>query len=188
MHASEHTLDSSASPAAAPQGADALLPLIYEQLRQLAAKKMSLESPGQTLQATALVHEAWLRLNAHGQAQFQNRTHFLAAAAEAMRHILVDQARRKKAARHGGGWLKLDLESLELPAGMDEDRLLDVHEALEKLAAHDAPKAELVKLRFFGGLSLEEAAQVQGISTPTAKRHWAYARAWLYREMSRSKE
>jgi RNA polymerase sigma factor (TIGR02999 family) len=167
-----------------------LLPLVYDELRKLAAQKMAHESPGQTLQATALVHEAWLRLGGDRQPTWQNRAHFFAAAAEAMRRILIDNARRKKAQRHGGQAerVNLDLDSLELAAGMDDDQLLAVHEALDRLAVHDAVKAELVKLRFFAGLTIEEAARVLKLSEPTAKRHWAYARAWLYREIRKNIE
>jgi RNA polymerase sigma factor (TIGR02999 family) len=155
------------------QAADRLLPLVYDELRKLAAQKMSREAPGQTLQATALVHEAWLRLGGDQQPAWQNRAHFFAAAAEAMRRILIDNARRKKSLRHGGQAerVALDLDSLELAAGM---------------AAHDAIKAELVKLRFFAGLTIEEAAKVLDLSEPTAKRYWAYARAWLYREIKKT--
>ena len=163
-----------------------LLPLVYEELRKLAAHKMAQEHPGQTLQATALVHEAWLRLGGDDQPQWQNRAHFFAAAAEAMRWILIDAARRKKALRHGGGIERVDLEGLDLAASMDNDQVLALHEALDRLTEQDAAKAELVKLRFFAGLTLEEAAEVLGVSAPTAKRHWAYARAWLYREMQRA--
>lgn len=168
-----------------PRGAEELLPLVYEELRKLAAQKMAHENPGQTLQATALVHEAWLRLGGDQQPEWRNRDHFFAAAAEAMRRILIDQARRKKALRHGGGLERVDLERLDLAARMEDDQVLALNEALDRLAAQDAPKAELVKLRFFAGLTLEEAARVLGVSEPTAKRHWAYARAWLYREIQR---
>lgn len=170
------------------QAASRLLALVYDELRQLAARKMARENPGQTLQATALVHEAWLKLGGNQQIAWQNRTHFFAAAAEAMRRILIDNARRKKASRHGGHAerVELALDSLELAAGMDDEQLLAMHEALDHLAAHDAMKAELVKLRFFAGLNLDEAAKVLEISTPTAKRYWAYARAWLYRWMKRN--
>jgi RNA polymerase sigma factor (TIGR02999 family) len=166
-----------------------LLPLVYDELRKLAARKMSREAPGQTLQATALVHEAWLRLGGDQQPQWQNRAHFFAAAAEAMRRILIDNARRKKALRHGGQAERaaLDPDSLELAAGMDDDQLLALHEALDCLAARDAVKAELVKLRFFAGLTMEEAAKALDLSEPTAKRHWAYARAWLYREVKKAR-
>ncbi len=168
------------------EAATRLLPLVYDELRKLAAQKMSHENPGQTLQATALVHEAWLRLGGDQQPTWQNRAHFFAAAAEAMRRILIDNARRKSALRHGGQAerVNLDLDSLGLAGGMDDDQLLAVHEALDHLAAHDAVKAELVKLRFFAGLTIEEAAHVLKLSEPTAKRHWAYARAWLYREIN----
>lgn len=169
------------------QAANRLLPLVYDELRRLAAQKMAHENPGQTLQATALVHEAWLRLGGDRQADWQNRAHFFAAAAEAMRHILIDNARRKKAVRHGGRVerVNLDPDSLELAARMDDEQLLDLNEALDRLAAHDVVKAELVKLRFFAGLTMAEAAKVLGLSEPTAKRYWAYARAWLFREMTK---
>ena len=168
-----------------PRAAEELLPLVYDELRRLAAQKLSHEKPGQTLQATALVHEAWLRLGGDRQATWQNRAHFFAAAAEAMRRILIDNARRKKAARHGGHAerVSLDLDRLELAAGMNDDQLLAVHEALDRLAAHDAIKAELVKLRFFTGLTNEEAAQVLSLSEPTVKRYWDFSRAWLLREI-----
>lgn len=168
-----------------PQAASQLLPLVYDELRSLAARKMAREAPGQTLQATALVHEAWLRLGGDRQPDWRNRAHFFAAAAEAMRRILIDNARRKQAARHGGLAEHLDLDALELAAEMDNDQLLELHEALDRLAAHDPRKAELVKLRFFVGLTLDQTAKVLGISEPTAKRHWAYARAWLYREIAK---
>jgi RNA polymerase sigma factor (TIGR02999 family) len=163
------------------------MPLVYEELRQLAARKMAREAPGQTLQATALVHEAWLRLGGDRQPAWQNRAHFFAAAAEAMRRILIDRARRNQALRHGAGTPRLDLESVNLAAEAGDDQLLAVDEALASLAAHDAAKAELVKLRFFVGMTIEEAARALGISEPTAKRHWAYARAWLYRKITQSR-
>lgn len=163
--------------------ADKLLAVLYEELRALAAQKMARENSGQTLQATALVHEAWLRLGGDKQPAWQNRAHFFAAAAEAMRRILVDNARRKNADRHGGKRERITFEGLELAAPMDDDQLLAVHEALDRLAAHDSVKAELVKLKFFAGLTTEEAANLLNISEPTAKRYWAYARAWLFREI-----
>jgi len=156
--------------------------LVYEELHKLAAQKMACESPGQTLQATALVHEAWLRLGGAEQPTWQNRAHFFGAAAEAMRRILIDSARRKKAARHGGHLERVTASAMDIAADAD-DRLLAIHEALERLAAHDALKAELVKLRYFVGLTIDQAAQVLGISEATAKRYWTYARAWLYREI-----
>lgn len=172
------------------QAASRLLPLVYEELRRLAARKMAGESPRQTLQATALVHEAWLRLGGDERVAWQNRTHFFAAAAEAMRRILIDNARRKNALRHGGDAERVDfdLDSLELAGGMDDAQILALHEALDRLAAHDAVKAELVKLRFFAGLTLTEAAQALDLSEPTAKRYWAYARAWLFREIRKIEE
>jgi len=167
-----------------PHAANELLPLVYEELRKLAAQKMAHEQPGQTLQATALVHEAWLRLGGDDQPEWQNRAHFFAAAAEAMCRILIENARRKKFLRHGGGVERVPLDGLELAGSMEDDQLLALHEALNLLAGHDAQKAELVKLRFFAGLTNAQAAEVLGVSEPTVKRHWAYARAWLFREMN----
>ena len=168
------------------RAADRLLPLVYDELRKLAGQKLARENPGQTLQATALVHEAWLRLGGDQQPAWENRAHFFAAAAEAMRRILIDNARRKLAARHGGNLERVPLDGLELAAGVDDGQLLAVHEALDRLAAHDTVKAELVKLRFFVGLTIDQAAKVLGLSEPTAKRYWAYARAWLYREIGKN--
>jgi RNA polymerase sigma factor (TIGR02999 family) len=167
-----------------PPGND-LLSALYDELRVLAAQKLARENSGQTLQATALVHEAWLRLGGEQQPDWQNRAHFFAAAAEAMRRILVDKARRKKTERHGGFVEHLRLDGLELAAPMDDTQLLAVHEALDRLAAHDPMKAELVKLKFFAGLTTEDAAKLLDISEPTAKRYWAYARAWLFREINK---
>ncbi|SKA85858.1 RNA polymerase, sigma subunit, ECF family [Prosthecobacter debontii] len=160
-----------------------LLTAVYAELRKLAAAKMARELPGQTLQATALVHEAWLKL---GAANFQNRSHYFGAAAEAMRRILIDRARRRRAVRHGAGQEQVMLDD-DLPVAApvaQDDELLAVHEALDKLAAEDPRKAELVKLHYFVGLTFAEAAEVLGVSEPTAKRDWAYARAWLHREIS----
>lgn len=167
-----------------PQAAAQLLQLVYGELRQLAARKMAQETPGQTLQATALVHEAWLRLGADQQPEWENRAHFFAAAAEAMRRILIENARRKQALRHGGGAEHINFESLDLAAPMDEAQLLELDAALDQFSSIAPVKAKLVKLRFFGGLTMQEAAKVLGISEPTAKRHWAYARAWLYRNIN----
>ena len=166
-----------------PQAATQLLPLVYGELRKLAAGKMAREAPGQTLQPTALVHEAWLRVSGPGHTNYQNRAHFFGAAAEAMRRILIDNARRKHALRHGGGQARVELEEADIAAPVNDEQLLAVHEALDELAAEDPAKAELVKLRFFVGLSVEEAAEVLEVSVPTVKRHWAYAKAWLYRQM-----
>jgi len=162
--------------------AEQLLPLVYDELRRLAAAKMAREHPGQTLQPTALVHEAWLRLTGDENRRWNDRAHFFTAAAEAMRRILVDNARRKLAQRHGGGQKRVQFEELSLATPSD-DQLLAVNDALEKFAVHDKQKAELVKLRYFVGLTIEEAAEVLGISATTAKRHWTYARAWLFQEI-----
>ena len=168
------------------RAANDLLPLVYQELRRLAAFKMANESPGHTLQPTALVHEAWLRLvDKAGQAQFQNRAHFFGAAAEAMRRILIDNARRKRAQKHGGGQQRLDIADLDLAGVAKDDELLAVHEALDNFAKEDPQKAEMVKLRYFAGLSFEEVAEVLNISVPTAKRWWAYARASLAQEIKR---
>jgi RNA polymerase sigma factor (TIGR02999 family) len=170
-----------------PHAAEELLPLVYQELRKLAAHKMAGQPPGHTLQPTALVHEAWLRLSGNQPGQFAGRAHFFAAAAEAMRHILIDSARRKRAARHGGGQVRVELQDVEIACLVDDDELLAVHDALDKLAAEDSKKAELAKLRYFVGMTFEEAAEVLGISVATAKRYWAYARAFLYEEMRTNK-
>jgi RNA polymerase sigma factor (TIGR02999 family) len=163
-----------------PQASEKLLPLVYEELRQVAARQMAHERPGQTLQATALVHEAYLRLLGGGAESWQNRRHFFSAAAETMRRILVDRARRKRRQRHGGSHRRVELDAQEIPVESPDVDLLALDEALDQLAAEEAQKAELVKLRFFAGLSEQEAADVLGISRATAARHWAYARAWLF--------
>lgn len=165
------------------KAAEELLPIVYDELRRLAAHKMAHEAPGHTLQPTALVHEAWLRLVGNEDARWDNRAHFFGAAAEAMRRILIDEARRKHALRHGGGQQRVDLDQVDIASAAEDDQLLAVHEALDRLAAQDHLKAELVKLRYFAGMTIHEAAEVLGISEPTAKRYWAYARAWLYREI-----
>ena len=171
-----------------PGASEALLPLVYEELRKLAAQRIGNEAPGQTLQATALVHEAYLRLVGSHDSQvdhWDSRGHFFAAAAEAMRRILIDRARAKGALKRGGNPARLRLDQDPLASDDLSAELLDLDGALTKLSAEDATKAELVKLRFFAGLTLEEAAGVLGISPATADRHWTYARAWLYHEMSR---
>ncbi len=169
------------------QAAADLLPAVYQELRRLAAWHMSHEKPGQTLQPTALVHEAWLRVQGDTGERWDSESHFFAAAAEAMRRILVDRAREKKAIRHGGGLRRTqaELENLPMAASPPGEELLEVHEALDALAAHDARKADLVKLRYFAGLSLEETAAALNLSVRTAKRDWAYSRAWLFREIAR---
>lgn len=162
--------------------ASELLPLVYEEMRKLAAYNMANQAAGHALQPTALVHEAWVRLSGN-HANFAGRTHFMAAAAEAMRHILIDSARRKRALRRGGGMSRLDLENVEIAALANEDELLAIHEVLDKLSAEAPQKAELVKLRYFVGMTFDEAAVALGVSVARAKRHWAYARAWLYEEI-----
>ena len=157
-----------------------LLPVVYHELRRLAAHKMSNEPAGHTLQPTALVHEAWLKLVASPAQSWQNRAHFFGAAAEAMRRILIARARRKHAQRRGAGAAHLDLDELEIASPVPEDQLLALNEALDRFAALEPQQAELVKLRYFVGLKIEEAAEVLGISPATAKRWWAYARAWLF--------
>jgi RNA polymerase sigma factor (TIGR02999 family) len=174
--------------ARAPE-AEALLSSTYQHLRRLAATMLARERPGQTLQATALVHEAWQRIQDGSELNWQNERHFVAVTAEAMRRILVDNARRKNAVRHGGGLRRTRAAPEELPivAGAPDEELLEVDEVLDALAAHDARKAELVKLRYFVGLTLEEAGATLGLSERTAKRDWAYARAWLRREIARQR-
>jgi RNA polymerase sigma factor (TIGR02999 family) len=166
-----------------PTAADQLLPLVYDELRRLAAHKMANEAAGQTLQPTALVHEAWLRLVGNQNQKWDGRAHFFAAAAEAMRRILIDRARRKRAVRHGGGQQRVDLQVAALAAPSDDDQLLAVNDALDKLAVQHKEEAELVKLRYFVGMTNEEAAEVLGISVRTAKYYWTHARAWLYHEI-----
>lgn len=164
-----------------PEAASRLLPLVYAELRTLAAQKLFHEKPGQTLQATALVHEAYLRLVGKGdEPRWDSRGHFFAAAAEAMRRILVENARRKHRLKRGGDRQRVEFELVEAAADVPAYDLAALDDALNELAAEDAQKAELIKLRFFAGLSIEEAAQCLGISRSTADRYWAYARAWLY--------
>jgi len=160
-----------------------LLPMVYEHLRALAAKRLSSEAPGQTLQATALVHEAYVRLVVNQDIRWDSRSHFFAATAEAMRRILIDRARAKKRDKRGGGCKRFGLTSADLTIEAVPDEILDPDEALGKLAAEDLAKAELVKLRFSGGMSMREAADFLNISTTTADRYWAYAKAFLYTEM-----
>jgi len=165
--------------------AEQLLPVVYDELRRLAAQKLSQEKPGQTLEATGLVHEAYLRLvGGDANRRWDNRGHFFAAAAEAMRRILVDNARRKLRDKHGGGMVRQDVDELQLTAPALGEDLLALDEALDKLAEHDRIKAELVKLRHFAGLSVDQAAEALGISAATADRYWAYARAWLRTEIA----
>ncbi|MHC4558941.1 MAG: sigma-70 family RNA polymerase sigma factor [Planctomycetota bacterium] len=170
------------------QAADKLLPAVYQELRHLAAQKLSQESPGQTLQATALVHEAYLRLVGTEDQNWSNRGHFFAAAAEAMRRILIDKARRKKSIKYGGGRRRVDLDEAVLVSNNEArlDELIALDEALERLSAKDKVKADLVKLRYFAGLTCEQAAEILGISHNTADKYWAYARSWLRLEITKA--
>jgi RNA polymerase sigma factor (sigma-70 family) len=191
-----------------PHAAEQLLPLVYDELRKLAAARLAHEQPGQTLQATALVHEAYIRLVGGGVKSevgdqkpespnstsdlrpptsdlWDSRGHFFAAAAEAMRRILIDQARRKESQKRGGDWQRQELEHLEIAAAEPAINILAVHAALERFERVDPQKAELVKLRYFAGLTIPQAAAALGISSTTADRHWAYARAWLHAELAR---
>jgi len=165
------------------QAATQLLPVVYDELRRLAAAKMAQEQPGQTLQPTALVHEAWLRLVGAEEICFGGRRHFLAAAAQAMQRILIDRARQKRSLKRGASARRVDLDELEIAVQADDDTLLAVNEALEKLAKEDPDSAEFIKLRFFAGLTNDEAAQALGIPLRTARHQWGFARAWLYREL-----
>ena len=173
-----------------PHAAEQLLPLVYDELRKLAAQRLAQEKPGQTLQATALVHEAYLRLVAGGDVSapraqdWNSRGHFFAAAAEAMRRILIDQARNKQRLKRGRGWQRVDLDAADVSVEEPPDDLAALDEALTKLARKHPDKAALVKLRYFAGLTIDEAARVLGISPSTADRHWTYARAWLYRQVA----
>ena len=171
-----------------PNSADELLPLVYDELRKLAAARLAMEESGQTLQPTALVHEAYVRLVKEDRAQFwDSRRHFFSAAAEAMRRILVERARKKLRQKHGGGLRRVDqVHDLANVVEANSSQLLAINEALDRLHAEDPAKAELVKLRYFAGMSLKEAAHALGISRATASRHWTYAKAWLYRALDES--
>jgi RNA polymerase sigma factor (TIGR02999 family) len=170
------------------RAANDLLSIVYQELRRLAAHKMASEAPGHTLQPTALVHEAWLQLGGDKQPTWQNRAHFFGAAAEAMRRILVDRAREKRALKRGGDLKRVDLDGIELASPMPDDELLALDEALDRLATVDTRAAEMVKLCFFVGLKQEEAARELGVSLATAERVWGFARAWLLREMKNKGE
>jgi RNA polymerase sigma factor (TIGR02999 family) len=179
-----------------PNATEQLLPLVYEELRKLAAQKLAQEAPGQTLQATALVHEAYLRLVMQGSGsrdppeaqQWDGRRHFFAAAAEAMRRILINRARDRGRLKRGGGWRRLHLDHIDLSVAEPPDDLFILNDALEKLAQEDPACAELVKLRFFAGLTLDEAAKTLGVVRRTADRYWAFARSWLYAELRKDEE
>jgi RNA polymerase sigma factor (TIGR02999 family) len=170
------------------KAAQELLPLVYHELRSMAAQKMAKERPGHTLQATALVHECWLRLAGDRTPAFANRAHFFGAAAEAMRRILVESARRKNSLKHGAHLERLDLDAVELPIPMPEDQLLALDEALDQLATVDSQAAEVVKLCFFVGLTHEQAAKELDVSVSTVERRWTFARAWLFHRMGKTEE
>ena len=165
------------------KAAEELLPLVYEELRKLAAQKMAKEAQGHTLQPTALVHEAWLRLVGAPDQRWNSRGHFFGAAAEAMRRILVENARRKRRLRHGGGQERVGLDETEIVARTEYDKVLQVDEALEELGQEDPVQAQVVKLRFFGGLKNDEVAEVLGISSKTVQRYWTHAKSWLYQRI-----
>lgn len=167
-----------------PQAAEQLLPLVYDELRRLASQKLSLLPPGQTLQATALVHEAYLRLIGGGKDEWQNCRHFFAAAAEAMRHILIDRARRRTRVRHGGKAERIGLDGIDLPEPAKDEILLQLSEALDELAAESPERAEIVKLRFFAGCSELEIATLLKVSERSVQRHWSYAKAWLFERIA----
>ena len=169
-----------------PKAAEELLPLVYEELRKLAAARMAALAPGQTLQPTALVHEAWLRLVGSGPQDWNSRGHFFAAASEAMRRILVERARQRASQKRGGGLRRLDLEHVDIATDSDDAVILALDEALGRYAQKDPQGAELIKLRFFAGLPNHEAASLMGLSQRTAKRTWAFARAWLYTELRKN--
>jgi RNA polymerase sigma factor (TIGR02999 family) len=169
------------------KAADELLPLVYDELRRLAASKMAGEPAGHTLQPTALVHEAWLRLvNAEGQAHFQNRAHFFGAASEAMRRVLVDNARRKLRLKRGGGQERIELNESAIAAPAEDEKVLQIHTALDALAQEDPAKAEIVKLRFFAGLSHKEIASLLDVNEKTVRRHWEVAKVWLFQNIKAS--
>jgi RNA polymerase sigma factor (TIGR02999 family) len=170
-----------------PQAAEELLPLVYDELRRLAAHKLANEAPGHTLQPTALVHEAWLKLTGNENQLWNGGTHFINAAAEAMRRILVDNARRKRAVRHGGQLARADIAEMDLPLPMPDDELLALNEALDRLTAFNSSAADVVKLCFFAGLTHEQAAQQLGVSLRTVERLWTFSRAFLAREMEKPK-
>ncbi len=169
-----------------PKAAEELLPLVYEELRKLAAVRMAALPPGQTLQATALVHEAWLRLAGSANKNWNGRGHFFGAAAEAIRHILVDRARHKAAQKRGGGLQHIDLDRVDVAMDADDDLILALDEALTRYALKDPQGAELIKLRFFAGMPNHQAALLLGVPERTAKRTWAFARAWLYEEIQKN--
>ncbi len=181
---SDATLLLTAAEQGDPLAAEQLLTVVYEELRRLAGSKMAHEAPGHTLQPTALVHEAWLRLMGARNPKFQNRAHFFSAAAEAMRRILIDRARRKLAQRHGGGCERVDLDERDLSCPNTDRQLMAVHEVLDKFSAEHPVQAEVVKLRYFAGMKNEEIAHVLGVSVATVKNYWTFARTWIFHEIN----
>ena len=173
----------SAAQAGQSQAADELLPLVYEELRRLAAARMAHEASGHTLQATALVHEAWVRLTGGSDQRWENRAHFFAAASEAMRRILIENARRKARLKHGGNLVRLQIEALDLMASSSDEMILLVDEALERFQVEDPEKGKIVVMKFFGGLTNQEVAETLGVTERTVERQWAYAKAWLFRDI-----
>lgn len=169
-----------------PKSAEELLPLVYHELRKLAGARISRLPPGQTIEATVLVHEAWLRIEGGQKQSWESRRHFFAAAAQAMRHILIERARRKLRARHGAGMERIDLDAMEIPAPADDERLLALNEALDELTNVAPEKAEVVKLRFFAGMGEAEVAELLQISPRTVERRWSYAKAWLFEHVQRT--
>jgi len=169
-----------------PRATEELLPLIYDELRLLAAQKLTREPPGQTLQATALVHEAYIRLVEAECRNWNSRNHFFMSAAEAMRRIIIENARRKKTLKHGGGQKRIDLDNAAITVEESPEELMALDEALAELAVEDSTKADLVKLRYFAGLNIDQAAEILGISRATAIRHWSFARAWLFQRIRKS--
>ncbi len=169
-----------------PQAAEELLPLVYDELRRLAASKMANERGDHTLQATALVHEAWLKLSQQSKQQYQNRSQFFATASETMRRILVDRARRRLSEKRGGKYQRTEVDWIALPEAANDDLVIQVHEALDSLETEDPQKAEVVKLKFFVGLTSLEIASILGVHEKTVRRHWSFAKAWLYQSMSSS--
>jgi RNA polymerase sigma factor (TIGR02999 family) len=183
-YTSEATLLLTALEQGDSKATEKLLDLVYEELRRLATSKMARESPGQTLQPTALVHEAWLKLVGSGNRKFENRAHFFSAAAEAMRRILIDRARHKLRVRHGGEFKRVDFDGLDLAAPGNEQELVAVHEVLDKLTRERPIQAEVVKLRYFAGMTNAEIAEVLDVSVPTVKNYWTFARAWIFQEIN----
>lgn len=180
---SETTIMLSALATGEPQAAEKLLVVIYDELRRLAASNLAQEAPGQTLQPTALVHEAWLRLVGGRSPQFKDRKHFFCAAAEAMRHILIDRVRRRQTKRHGGEYRRVDFEDIDLAAPSPDEQMLAVHESLDRLGQEHPVPTEVVKLRYFGGMTNEEISEVLGISVSSVKNYWNFSRAWLLNDI-----